>query len=527
MAAQGKRGSRDFHSCVASPPVIDALKFMTLSPVWRTRLFGSVAALIALWLGVEIAQQDLALPLLVIATAGVMIVVAIQPLPIPTLLLGGLIVGYIVGNRGFAQISLSERFPLLPAELVLLVSCSFLTLQSAWRRELPIRPDALNYAVLLWIVVGSVRLFFDVRAYGASALRDFAMVYYAVFFLLAQHAARSPRCRQFLLHCLAVSCVMLLVMQFLYQHFQDIFLSTLTIRGIPIIFYKGDLAGLFMASGAVIFFVAFERERRWWRLGLSLLLTGGAIATNNRALMVGIALVAVFLTLGGRWRFAATQAIAGVIACVVLLFAAYVSNKPWQQTPLHGIYERVLSIADPFGQRAYSGEDTFFKGDNNRFRAIWWNAVFEETAQQNPWIGLGFGHDLAARFVREYYPDSSEDFNTRSPHNVILTIFGRMGVVGLAPFLLIMGLMAHHIVVAARAGPSPELGLWSVTWIILIGAIFGVVLEGPMGAVIFWVVLGIANAGRFTAVAPAESKQSGLAPPSPAGEPALEPAPTA
>jgi O-antigen ligase len=480
---------------------------MTLSPAWRTRLSGMVAGVVAVWLGAEIAHQDLALPLLFVAAVGAVIVIMLQPLPIPTLLLGGVLIGYIVGNRGFAQISLTDRFPLLPAELVLLVNCSVLVVQSAWRRDLPLRWDVMNFAVLLWIAVGSVRLGFDVRAYGAAALRDFAMVYYGVFFFLAQRAAQSPASRQFLLRCMTVSCVILLVTQFVYQRMPDLFLSTLTIRGVPIIYYKGDLAGLFMASGAAILFFAFERNRRWWQLALSLLLMAGAMSINNRSLMVGVVLVAGLLMVSGRWRFAVIQGTAGVVAATVLLFVAYVSNKPWQQSALHGVYERVLSVTDPFGQRAYSGEDTFYKGDNNRFRVIWWNAVFEETVQQNPWVGLGFGYDLAARFVREYYPDNSEEFNTRSPHNVALTVFGRMGVIGLIPFVLIVVVMARNMIRAARDGPTPETALWSAAWIIMAGAWFGVVLEGPMGAVVFWIALGIANANQPTATTDVENQE--------------------
>jgi hypothetical protein len=38
------------------------------------------------------------------------------------------------------------------------------------------------------------------------------------------------------------------------------------------------------------------------------------------------------------------------------------------------------------------------------------------------------------------------------------------------------------------------LGLWACVWTILVSACFGVVLEGPMGAVVFWSLLGILNA---------------------------------
>uniref|UniRef100_UPI00404B6E1E O-antigen ligase family protein n=2 Tax=Cephaloticoccus sp. TaxID=1985742 RepID=UPI00404B6E1E len=124
---------------------------------------------------------------------------------------------------------------------------------------------------------------------------------------------------------------------------------------------------------------------------------------------------------------------------------------------------------------------------------MWWHAVIMETVDGNPWFGLGFGTDLASRFVSEYYPEQGEDFDVRSPHNVMLTLFGRAGAAGTIPLLIITGLIALNIIRSARRR-DPALGAWCAAWIILISACFGVVLEGPMGAVVFWSLLGIAAA---------------------------------
>ncbi len=266
----------------------------------------------------------------------------------------------------------------------------------------------------------------------------------------------------------------------------------LTLRGNPIIYYKGDLVGTMLSAGAVLIYARHAKKNPVIATAATLILLGIALTTNNRASMVGLATVTVLLILGRQWKFAATQAVAGIVAVIAILFFAHLTNTSWRQTPLHGVYERVVSIADPFGQRAYSGENTFFKGDNNRFRAVWWEAVYRETLAGNPWTGLGFGHDLARQFVREYYPEQGEDFDTRSPHNIALTVFARMGLLGLIPFVLIGGLIAWRIIQAAR-NELPGLGMWCAAWVILISACFGVVLEGPMGAVVFWIALGVAN----------------------------------
>jgi len=466
---------------------------MTLAPQWRTRFFAVGAAAIAIWLGIAIAQEDFFWPSI---TAGVLLLFLLarcQPLPLGTLLLGGAIIGYIVGNRGFAQVTLMSSFPLLPAETVLLLGGGILLAQSAWRHELPFRRGPLNVILLTWIAVGTIRVGFDFREFGFVALRDFAVVYYAAFFYLAEEAARDARAGRFLQNVVLASSVVLLGVYCIYDNIPEFFLNHFTFRGMPLIFYKGDLVGTFLAVGSVLFFLRFEEKKRWWNLVLSLALAGAVLATDNRASLLGLGAATAWLAIGGRWKFAAVQAAAGVGAATTILLFATAMNIPWDRTPLFGVYEMAVSIADPSGSQHYRGSETFNKGDNNLFRTVWWQAVIDETIEGNPYVGLGFGHDLADRFVREYYPENSEEFSTRSPHNVLVTIFARMGAAGLAVFLAAMAVIAVRTWRAVRAGPR-EAAPWCAVWVMFMSACFGVVLEGPMGAVVFWTMLGVAYA---------------------------------
>ncbi|MEO6004737.1 MAG: O-antigen ligase family protein [Opitutus sp.] len=469
---------------------------MILNPLWRTRIFATVAGAVAIWLGVAIAQQEFFWP----ALAGVgLLLFALarwQPLPLGTLLLGSALVGYVLGNRGFAQIMLLPNQPLLPAEALMMLGGTLLLVQCAWRHELPVRREALNLLVLAWMALGLARLSFDFRAHGLVAVRDFAVVYYAAFFVLAQDAAREPTSRRFLNHTLLASCSLLLLTSFLYERFPEFFLGTLTFRGSPLIYYKGDLVGTFLAVGSVLAYLQHEQRPRWWKLLLSLLLAGGVLATNNRASMLGLVVAAVWLAIGGRWRFARALVGTAVLGSVLVLVAAGALNLPLEKTPLFGVYERVLSLTDPTGQRSYRGAETFNKGDNNLFRSVWWKAVIDETIDQNPYVGVGFGYDLADRFVRQYYPESGEEFSVRSPHNVLVTVFARMGAVGLAVLLAMVAVISRRTFQAVRAGPE-QAAPWCVVWVIFSSACFGVVLEGPMGAVVFWTALGVAQAAMI------------------------------
>jgi O-antigen ligase len=472
---------------------------MTLAPTWRARLFAIAGAVLAVVLGAQIAQESYFWAGLCAGAGVALIVTRGQSLQLDTVLLGALLVGYIVGNRGFAQLSLSRAFPLLPAELVLLITGCILIVSSVQQRRLPWRRDSLNIALLVWMLIGTCRVLFDVRAYGFVAVRDYALVYYGGFFFVAQHAARNAAAVRFLHRSLLAGCFLLLLIHPLVSAMPGFFLSTLTARGVPLIFFKDDLVGNFMAIGSLMFFIRFERSKKLLFLALSLALAALMITTNSRSSMVGLAVGAAWLAVGGRWKFTIALTASGAIAIGAIFLAAYMRSQSWQRTPLQSVYERTLSILDPQGQRAYQGEDTVSKGDNNVFRMVWWRAAIDETRENNVWFGLGFGYDLADRFVRQYFPDSSGDFTARSPHNVLITVFARMGVVGSLAFLSLIGIIAARTLQSLRrsAGDSEASTFWCAAWVILICACFGVVLEGPMGAVVFWILLGLANASEI------------------------------
>src|ERR1044071_426211 len=147
--------------------------------------------------------------------------------------------------------------------------------------------------------------------------------------------------------------------------------------------------------------------------------------------------------------------------------------------------ERVESLTDFFGRKTYLSEESSMKGDNNRFRSMWWRAVVDETIAQNPVFGLGFGYDLARNFLREYSPEMADDFTVRSPHSFLVTTFGRMGLAGLGVLLVLIAIVARRTWRAVRDPSTPRttLGLWACVWALFVSACFGVVLEGPMGAV--------------------------------------------
>ena len=411
----------------------------------------------------------------------------------PDVFLGGLILfGYLVGNRGFAQLQM-PGLPMLPAEAVLGIGTIVVIWHTTRTKTLPIRRDTLNFAVAAWIAVGLARLPHDVRTNGFVAVRDFALVYYAVFFFLAQEWCKVARSRQWIERCVTAGLMFTTPVFVAFILWPNIFIN-LTIAGIPPIYVKGDVAGGFMAAGVFWFGRRYVLTRDWPWLALTIVSGAGTVFCNSRAALLALVLGTVALLILRERRL--FKLLLGITAggCLLLTAEAVWPHPPGQSSEAFRIYESLQSITDFSGTNTPISEDLGDKPDNNRFRMVWWQAVLLEARDNGLWLGLGFGHDLADQFVRTYYADDPEEFNTRSPHNFVITVFARMGIVGLVLLLSILAIMARRTV--QRAWAAPDTGTsapWLFSWMIFVTACFGVVMEGPMGAVLFWTMLGMAN----------------------------------
>lgn len=495
-----------------------------MSPRTRSVIGGVSAVLLALVGGVGIANENY---LIAVACSAVIFWALAERFggAYPDAwLLSGALFGYIAGNRGFAQLQVAGGLPLFPAEAVLLVAVPALLVRLAQKRAQAFRSDPLNYAIVLWLLLGTARLPLDVPAHGFLAVRDYAMVYYAAFFFLGQAFAQHAASAALLSRAVTAACLVLPPLAVASQLFPEFFIGTLTVRGIPLIFYKDDLLATLFAAAFFWLWTRWERRRnRLWLVPVAACLLMVSTTNSPRAAMVAVAGVTGLWLLARRWQIVATQAVVVGTAIVVALAVFSFSDRDLRRTAAYSTYEHAISIFDFQAKGNYVNRQSGDPGDNNRFRIVWWRAVAEETADENPVFGLGFGHDLAARFLADYGLLQADDFSARSPHSMIMSVFGRLGAAGLACWLAIAVAMAAMTRRVLRQGTDDGRGFASVSWVIWISACFGVVLEGPMGAVVFWTALGLANgtpgdANRGDLAIEIATKPSALLPP--AAEPA-------
>lgn len=476
-----------------------------MNPHVRNFLFALGASVVAVWCGISIAQGEFGLAAMIGSAAIVLALGRLAPQPIETWLLAALLFAYIVGNRGFAQLMPLPGWPLFFGEIGLLVVGCLVAFRGAMRRELPIRRDGLNILLLAWIAVAVGRIAFDVRQFGFLALRDFATIYYAVYFFLAQATFASAETRPILRRAMLAAFGILPVTATLAELFPREFLRLVSIGQVPAIFYKDDLVATLLFAGFLVLLPTAAGFRRGdflrWTLALASLIVG--LTLLSRAGMLGLLAGAGLMAWAGRRRPVKVLAVTVVIGALGTALLGVFGHSQATDTRAYAVYEQVLSIVDLGGQRVYHNVETADSPDNNRFRLVWWRTIAEDTWRNAPLLGRGFGYDLARGFLQVYDP-LANDFTARSPHSIVFTVLGRMGLVGLGLFGLFVVVLVRRSLGAARRVrdgglAAATLALLSAVWVVLVSSAFGVVLEGPMGAVPFWIMLGAAHAMTATA----------------------------
>ncbi|MEO0794527.1 MAG: O-antigen ligase family protein [Verrucomicrobiota bacterium] len=483
---------------------INMLRAMYLAPAVVRPMVTVGGMLAAVALGLQFGWGSIIEMVVICAALAYGLLAAVFRCRWESLFIGLLVFGYLVGNRGFAQF-MPIGLPLLPGEAGVLIVAVALVVRVPLERDFPFRLTALTVLIGFWIATSAVHMLFDLPSSGFLAIRDFAMVYYALFYFAGVSLADHRNSILVIEWALGIGYFLMSLGWMLSSLWPTIF-DWLTWKGIPLIFYKGDLVGMFAATGVLFYYGLIERSRdRIERIGLTILMgvSAGTLALSmSRAAMLGLAFAILVLLIAGRWQILVRLAVVGLVGSCLVIASDMLQGRDLNESPLYGMFEHSVSLIDFSGTYQYQNPDSIDTGDNNRFRIVWWESLFDHVMEKAPIQGLGFGYDLANPFIQEYYPLGNETFQTRSPHNFLLSVFGRTGFIGVIFWALILIVWISQTWSKTRnawlekhAGRALIYNL--MAWAIFIGAIFQVVLEGPMGAVLFWLFLGLSQTTRL------------------------------
>jgi hypothetical protein len=461
--------------------------------------------IIAIWLGAQIGSREYLIPCMVGAVVlfAFALAILLKGARIEAYILGFLIAGYFVGNRGFAAIAPVQPFYI--GEIGLAVALICVLLHHPFSRRFDEVRHPLPRLLLAFLFYGIVRAAFDFQDYKMDTLRDLALVYYCLFFFVAAQIGNDQRALRVIETFVKIAALgLLLVIPILTYRPESI--ERFSIKGVPLIVEKGDLVSIFAAVLAI--FLTGQRALLGSRLFRSILILaffGFVFAFGARASLLGLLAGAVPFWLAGQRKifvYATASLVAGVFIIVATLsLPALRTNETFSSKA--AFEDRYSSMFDWFSTKKYNSELGDIKAGANEFRRYFWTSVIRQTNSVNPVFGRGFGYDFLPEF-QSYYR-GGDWTSTRSPHNYFVTVYGRMGIVGILLWVAILSYMIRGTLRCARAVRLGEeetrpLIYWSCAWVILVSAAFGVVLEGPMGAVPFWTFLGIAHAHEIARI---------------------------
>jgi hypothetical protein len=265
----------------------------------------------------------------------------------------------------------------------------------------------------------------------------------------------------------AVSACILAVGNGLYRAATGQF--ALTEQDVPR-YLRGD-SGTFLGASFVALLIQKRRAlgSEIWMFCASAALLGGVLLSEHRSVWLATA-----LAFGVTWLLApSTRSLARASTWAgILVLGLLVGGLLLEADAISGTLDRILSTFDTYSVNA-------------NYRLAAWDASLDEVAA-NPITGSGFGK----LFV--FYNRGLEYVG--APHNSLVNIAWYLGVPGLAVFLAVQTVFLARVFRRrfdlARHGWS-HAAIFGAWLSLIIVAVFNVILESPVGAIPFWLVVGL------------------------------------
>jgi hypothetical protein len=408
-------------------------------------------------------------------------------------LLGILLIGYALMGRGFAYLGLH---PVYPGEAILVFGVLALLLGGGLGET---RRSPVTWAVVAFAAWGAWCTWPYVDRYSIAALRDATLWAYGGYAILTAGALLATDSWRRVPSIYARALPWLLVLLPAGLALTDWFRGELPrVPGSPDvgIFHvkPGDLN--VHLSGIAVFLllglhVIARRERP--RLPESILWAGWLVgfvlgATQNRGGMLAAATafgIVLALKPTARWIKFALPAVLLIGLAAAADFSLRFEGR--RETSVRQLLVNAGSLMGLSEERRLEG--------TVEWRKQWWLDIVDYTVfGPYRWSGKGFGVNLADDDGYQVEADRS----LRSPHSIHMTVLARMGLPGFALWVVLQGVFAASLLIAyfrARAGGLEEwarLNLWLLAFwaAFLVNASFDVFLEGPMGGIWFWSVMG-------------------------------------
>ncbi|MCE2960094.1 MAG: O-antigen ligase family protein [Akkermansiaceae bacterium] len=433
-------------------------------------------------------QEQLQIFGLIAIIALAIITIAYRKVPLDCKIICALILGYAFAGKGFAYITPVEPFYI--GEIAWCVG--MLGLFYRFTKGVPLFPNKTNVVIFLWMVTVGLFLLSTFKTFGTLAIRDSAIGYYAMFAFYGYAIFRNNDLNRFFAIILKV-CIIAAVVSMVTLHsgiYEKFILSSAFLA-----FYFSphpDALLPLVCAGAMYGLLEGIRLRSAWRLFIGILLALLVMSSKTAGVFCLFIIVIYFIVIGRRIDLILTSAISAAVAAIclgiIISFSTVSINK-------------VISENEHIQTFAIGNTGSVTAATNTNWRIAWWKIIFEDTINENPMFGIGLGGDISSHFLQSYMRidlNSEEAIKyARYPHNIVFTVFGRMGFVGLSIFVALLITVIKLLILVTRiqsrdTSPGGKTALLALLIVIagIANSLVQSTYEVPYGAITHWFVLG-------------------------------------
>lgn len=410
--------------------------------------------------------------------------------------LGLLLLGYLVMGKGIAYLGIA---PLYVSEIVLLLGCGTVVMVALVRQKFHIG-GVLHWGalcLLLFMLWGAARTLPYLPVYRLEALRDGVIWGYGTIAFLVALLFTPARLEYFfaVYGRLLPFILLWLVLAEVLSRLRLI--PMMPGAPVEIIYIKAGDAGVHLAGAGAFLLMRLDRiygkpYAKWqiWGMwicwGLAWLFYGTTGRSGMISALLGVAVAFLLRPNRSGWL---RPAILVFVLLVGLFFAdiAGISQVNVEARRVVSFEQVVNNFASLLGGEARSDlEGTM------QWRLRWWKMIADYTLEGGYfWQGKGYGVNLA---IADGFPSPPGSPPNRHPHNITMNVLGRSGVPGLALWLLFLAVFGWRLFKATtRHGAAGGTAIWLLAyWLaFLFNAQTDVFIEGPMGGIWFWAIVGM------------------------------------
>ncbi len=425
---------------------------------------------------------------------------ALRRLPLAEALVLAGIAGYVVLNRGFAYVNIQTPMgsPVFIGE-ILLFAVVLAVAQRGYIMDFlrtPVAPYLVGF-FLYGVLMAWVSLFLPGRL-SIDRLKDAAFVIYPLFFIFGYMIARSEW--EALVSTFGVAFCLLLPYSFLFPYDRVVQLISPEIYPQLPIFGHFNTAYVHVVGGLFFFlFVVGARCKEEWpkravRWGGAALFGVSLLMMQLRAGLLALAAsVMVYWWMGFREHLKRAASIL-ILVWVLIISIPYISGfeiRGWKgPVTVDFLWELFLSI---FGLETGKYSDAGLLASRESRLQMWTQSLEPSVRSVAQFVfGRGFGEPLVE-------VELVTGWTKRSPHNSFVTVFARLGVIGLSLLIAVLGMvMARMLRVVKRVATMDNAQSGTFLWLLgylvaaFVGATFSVVFDTPYMAAPVWTLLGFA-----------------------------------